>query len=86
MGELYELGKGIEKDVLMSFQFYKKSAEKGYVNGKYKLGYCYNHGIGTDVDKEKTFDLYKIAAEEEIMMHKKVLQFCMNREKEPKKI
>ena len=48
----------------MMFEFYKKSAEKGYVDGKYKLGYCYDHGIGADVDKEKAFNLYKLAAEE----------------------
>ncbi len=48
----------------MTFEFYKKSAEKGYINGIYKLDYCYNHGIGTDIDKKKAFDLYKVAAKE----------------------
>ena len=57
LGKLHELGKGIEEDTLMAFEFYKKSAEKGYINGKYKLGYCYDHGIGTDIDKEKAFNL-----------------------------
>ena len=56
LGELHELGKGIAEDVLLTFEFYKKSAEKGYINGLYKFGYCYKHGIGADIDKEEASD------------------------------
>ncbi|GES86523.1 kinase-like domain-containing protein [Rhizophagus clarus] len=40
----YELGIG--SDVL-----YEKSAEKGFINAKFHLRYCYINGIGTKIDK-----------------------------------
>ncbi|EXX57775.1 hypothetical protein RirG_204020 [Rhizophagus irregularis DAOM 197198w] len=55
-------GIGIEKDEVKAFEYYKKSAEKGYLNGIYILGCCYENGIGTEIDKEKAIELYKDAA------------------------
>jgi len=82
LGKIYELGKGIGRDALMTFELYKQAAEKGYINGKYKLGYCYNHGIGTDIDNEKAFELYKIAAEKGNYEAQKILTFlCEQRER-----
>ena len=51
---------GVEKDEIEAFEYYKKSAEKEYVDAQFQLGYCYDKGIGTEVNKEKAFELYKV--------------------------
>ncbi|PKC66208.1 hypothetical protein RhiirA1_460010 [Rhizophagus irregularis] len=63
LGEFYELGKGVWKNKVRAYEFYKKSANLGLVDAQYKLGYFYEKGFGTDMNKEKAFGLYKIAAE-----------------------
>ncbi|CAB4418545.1 unnamed protein product [Rhizophagus irregularis] len=63
LGEFNELGKGIGKNKVRAFEFYKKSANQGFIDAHYKLGCCYEYGIGTDIDKGKAFDSYKMAAE-----------------------
>src|SRR5688572_32188909 len=62
IGEYYELGNGIEKDEFKAFEYYKKSAENGYIEAKFYLGYCYVNGIGTEINKEKGFELFNEAA------------------------
>ncbi|RIA94274.1 hypothetical protein C1645_818265 [Glomus cerebriforme] len=63
LGQYYVYGKGVEKDEIKAFEYYKKSADQGYLNAQFQLGYCYHIGIGTEVNKVKAFELYKIAAE-----------------------
>ncbi len=63
LGEFYELKDSILEDEAMAFEFYKKSADQGFIDAQYKLGYCYNNGIGVNINIDKAFDLYKIAAE-----------------------
>ncbi|CAB5165420.1 unnamed protein product [Rhizophagus irregularis] len=63
LGEIYELGKGVNRNEIRAFGYYKQAAEEGCVNGKCKLGYYYDHGIIVNVDKERVFNLYKEAAE-----------------------
>src|SRR6266540_539253 len=48
-----------------AFEYFKKSAEKEYVDSQFQLCYCYHHGIGTNINNVKAFELYKIAAEKE---------------------
>ena len=40
LGQYYELGICVEKDEIKSFEFYKKSAEMGFIEAKFQLGYC----------------------------------------------
>ncbi|PKK65004.1 kinase-like protein [Rhizophagus irregularis] len=77
---LYNLGKcceleGILQNKVRAFGFYKKSADQGFVDAQYKVGYCYDHGIGVNMNKEKAFDFYKIAAQEENRDAQKSLAF-----------
>jgi TPR repeat protein len=77
---LYNLGKcceleGILQNKVRAFGFYKKSADQGFVDAQYKVGYCYDHGIGVNMDKKKAFDLYKIAAKEDNCDAQKSLAF-----------
>ncbi|CAI2173636.1 5372_t:CDS:1 [Funneliformis geosporum] len=64
LGEIYELGKGVSKNLVRAFEFYKKSANQGCLEALYKVAYYYDNGIVIEVDKEKALELYKIAAEE----------------------
>ncbi|EXX77666.1 hypothetical protein RirG_021760 [Rhizophagus irregularis DAOM 197198w] len=64
LGEIFELGNGVNQNEIKAFYFYKLAAEKGCANGKYKLAYYFLHGIIVDVDKKKAFNLYKEAVEE----------------------
>ena len=61
LGCCYHCGKGVEKDEIKAFEYYKKSAEKGSLNAQFQLGYFYSKGIGTEIDKVKAFELYKIS-------------------------
>ncbi|EXX77275.1 Skt5p [Rhizophagus irregularis DAOM 197198w] len=63
LGNIYEIGKGVNKNLIRAFDYYKQAADKGCVNGKYKLGYYFLHGIIVDIDKEKAFMLLKESAE-----------------------
>ncbi|GBB97474.1 hypothetical protein RclHR1_00030031 [Rhizophagus clarus] len=56
LGEFYESGKGVQKNEIRAFAFYKQSAEKGYIVGKCKLAYRYENGIGTYIDKGSWFN------------------------------
>ncbi len=44
MGILYEIGKGVDKDVKKGFSLQKKSAELGYVVAQYNIGRAYLQG------------------------------------------
>ncbi|GBC08000.1 hypothetical protein RclHR1_07850002 [Rhizophagus clarus] len=37
LGEIYELGKGVNKSEARAFDYYKQAAERGCINGKYKV-------------------------------------------------
>ncbi|CAI2187412.1 7131_t:CDS:1 [Funneliformis geosporum] len=60
LGEYYEFGYVIEKDEVKAFEYYKESANLGYINAKLMLGYCYVNGIGTEINKEKGLELYDV--------------------------
>ncbi|RIA93124.1 hypothetical protein C1645_819855, partial [Glomus cerebriforme] len=54
---------GVNKNEVRAFDYYNQAAERGCINGKYKVGNYFLHGIIVDIDKEKAFNLYKEAAE-----------------------
>ncbi|CAI2184606.1 15783_t:CDS:1, partial [Funneliformis geosporum] len=58
LGEQYELGNGIEKDVSTAFYYYQKAANQEDLDAKFCLGYFYINGIGTEINKGKGFELY----------------------------
>ncbi len=63
LGEFYKVGKGVCKNLVRAFEFFKKSANCGCLEAQYKVGYYYDNGIVVGVDKERAFELYKITAE-----------------------
>lgn len=58
LGRLYINGKGIEKDAERGFQLLNESAEKGHINSKLYLAYCYLYGLGTPQSSQHARDLF----------------------------
>ncbi|CAI2174724.1 18422_t:CDS:1 [Funneliformis geosporum] len=54
LGELYEIGKGVCENLIRAFEFYKQSADQGYLEAQCKVRYYYDHGIMVDVNKERS--------------------------------
>ena len=55
-------GIGTNTDKKIAFEYFKKSAKRGYSAGINNLGNSYQYGIGTDINKRKAFELYQKAA------------------------
>ena len=64
LGVCYEFGRGVEKDEVKAFEWYKKAAEWGYAKAQFKLGICYEFGKGVERDERKAFEWYKEAVEQ----------------------
>src|SRR2546430_16350108 len=64
LGRCYANGKGIEKDEVKAFEWYKKSAKQEDSNAQYQLGQCYKDGIGVEKDEVKAFKWYKKSAKQ----------------------
>ena len=50
----YELGEGVEQDMVKAFTLFKQSAELDYAIACYKLSECYKFGRGTSIDYKKS--------------------------------
>lgn len=60
---LYETGYGVPKNLNTAFKWYKKSAEKGYPEARYKLGWLYANGQGgVRQDYYRSAKWYRVAA------------------------
>lgn len=59
LGRLYINGKSIEKDAERGFQLLNESADKGHINSKLYLAYCYLYGLGTPQDTKKARNLFQ---------------------------
>ena len=63
LANLYEYGKGTDRNIEQAVYWYCKAAESGDREGYYNQARIYYDGIGTEVDFSKAFALYKKAAE-----------------------
>jgi TPR repeat protein len=45
----------LEQELVKAFDYYKKSADEGYLNAQFELGYCYFEGVGTEKILKKLF-------------------------------
>lgn len=53
LGQMYEFGRGTDKNDVKAFEYYEKAALKGYANAQIALAwmYAWGKGIGTNPDK-----------------------------------
>ena len=62
-GDMYEYGKGTEKDISKAYYWYKKAAENGDAGGQNRLGLCYELGKGTTKNFAEAVKWYVKSAE-----------------------
>lgn len=62
LGELYEKGYGVEKDMTKSIEWYRKAAQSGDVYAQMSLGHFYDKGIGVPSDRKQALYWFTLAA------------------------
>ena len=64
LGDMYQLGKGIELDYSEALKWYRLAAEQGSDSAQYSLGYMYQLGKGIELDYSEALKWYRLAAEQ----------------------
>ncbi|EJK57632.1 hypothetical protein THAOC_22302 [Thalassiosira oceanica] len=62
LGEIFNVGLGLQKDVRKAIKLWKEAAELGSVRALFNLGRAYDTGEGVQQDKAKGAEFYKKAA------------------------
>lgn len=62
LGDMYQRGLGVQKDVAQSADWYRKAAALGYAPAQAMLGYMYYEGVGVTKDIDVGLSLYCKAA------------------------
>jgi hypothetical protein len=62
VGQAYLNGEGVPKDPTKAFQWFRKAAEAGNVDGQRNLGHAFAQGQGTPVDVVEAYQWLSIAA------------------------
>lgn len=62
LGEVYEKGYGVERDMKQSVEWYRKAAQSGNVYAQMSLGHFYDQGIGVPLDKKQAVYWFTLAA------------------------
>lgn len=62
LGLAYYRGTGIQKDLALAIECFRKAAELGHANGQYSLGYAYDHGESVQANRQTALDWYLRAA------------------------
>ena len=61
---LYRTGKGTQKDISASYDWFRRAAEQGVSDAQYYLGYMYDGGEGVEQDPQYAYVWYRKAAEQ----------------------
>lgn len=62
LGEIYRLGAWVEKDLTLSYQWYKRAADLGNADGMNNLGSMYLNGMGCEKDPTLAVEWYRKSA------------------------
>ena len=62
IGEMKLVGDGTEKDLITSFQWYKKAAQYDFVSSLFMVGKMYEMGWGVEQSNKQAYDAYSKAA------------------------
>ena len=63
VGQAYQKGDGVPKDLTKALQWFRKSAEAGNTEGQRNLGHALAQGQGTPVDQVEAYQWLRVAAE-----------------------
>ena len=64
LGDVYDTGAGVTRDVAEAIKWYRKAAEQGNAEGQYSLGGKYDSGDGVPQDYSQALKWYRKAAEQ----------------------
>lgn len=64
LGEMYEYGRGTEKNYQNAINWYMKAGRQDDIQAQVRLGFIYMIGYGVEKDDIKAFDWFKKAAEQ----------------------
>jgi TPR repeat protein len=64
LGDAYDIGAGVKRDVAEAIKWYRKAAEQGDAEGEYSLGGKYDSGDGVSQDYTEALKWYRKAAEQ----------------------
>lgn len=63
LGQKYQNGDGVTKDISVAVQWYGKASDLGSIDARLRLGLFYKNGHGVDKDAKRGFELIKSVAE-----------------------
>lgn len=66
LGEMYEDGSGVPKDLQLARTYYEQSAKQGYRAAQFALGSMYEDGTGVAKNSSKAAALFRLAAEQKL--------------------
>ena len=65
VGEMYRRGLGVPKDLVRAYNWHKKSADQGHVDGLYHMAQYHLHGQGgVEKDPIRALEIYRKAADQ----------------------
>lgn len=64
LGNCFFVGKGVELNRMIAFQWFKRAADQGYADAQLCVGSCYERGAGVKLDQAKAFEWFKKSADQ----------------------
>eukprot|EP00825_Cyclidium_porcatum_P004770 TRINITY_DN1225_c0_g1_i6.p2 TRINITY_DN1225_c0_g1~~TRINITY_DN1225_c0_g1_i6.p2 ORF type:complete len:127 (-),score=25.25 TRINITY_DN1225_c0_g1_i6:201-581(-) len=64
LGDCYENGQGVEKDLIKAVKYYQMSADQGNVKGQNNLGRYYENGQGVEKNYQLAVKYYQMSADQ----------------------
>lgn len=65
LGECFDFGRGMNKDINRAVELYQRSADMGCARGLNNIGSCYQYGDGVEKNLSKAYEYYVKAAEQQ---------------------
>lgn len=81
LGELYEKGNGVDRDMKESIEWYRKAAQSGNVYAQMSLGHFYYKGIGVPCDRKQALYWFTLAATNGDELAKRNVEMIQENEK-----
>lgn len=64
LGVLYDEGAGVEQDLAIAADWYRKAAEQGFIDAQTNLGTMYYYGHGVACDYREAAKWFQLAADQ----------------------
>ncbi|MGH8751008.1 MAG: tetratricopeptide repeat protein [Burkholderiales bacterium] len=64
LGQMYEKGRGVQRDDSEAFKWYQKAAAQGNADAQYRLGWMYDNGRGVPWSYNEALAWYEKAADQ----------------------